>query len=203
MVLKPIKIYGYARVSTIGQDFEPQKESIIKYCEFKNIEPVRLFADKATGKDMNRPEYQKMIEDLKVNPLGVQAIVIHKLDRIGRSLLDLINLTKWLDEQHIGLISITNNIDTTTKEGRLFFYMMGALGEYERELIIERTQAGRERAIAEGKKMGRPIIDVPVDEIKRLMAEGLSKSAIARKFDVHRSTIYDKLKQHDSGSRTE
>lgn len=194
MVTKPIKIYGYARVSTLGQDFEPQKESIIEYCKFKNIEPVRLFADKATGKNMDRPEYQKMIEDLEINPLDIHAIVIHKLDRIGRSLLDLINLTKWLDDKNIGLISITNSIDTTTKEGRLFFYMMGALGEYERELIIERTQAGRERAIAEGKKMGRPIIDISVDEIKRLMAEGVSKSEIARKFGVHRTTIYDKLK---------
>lgn len=194
MVTKPIQIYGYARVSTLGQDLEPQKKSILEYCNFKNFEPMQLFADKSTGKNTDRPEYQKMIENLKINPLGIQAVVIHKLDRIGRSLLDLINLTKWLDEQNIGLISITNSIDTTTKEGRLFFYIMGALGEYERELIIERTQAGRERAIAAGKKMGRPPKDIPASEIERLMAQGLSKSAIARKYGVHRTTIYDKLK---------
>ena len=196
MTNKTIRIYGYARVSTAQQSLDVQIDSIKEYCAFKKYEPVRLFSDKASGKTTDRENYQNMIKDLELNPLNINAIVIHKLDRIGRSLADLINLTSWLDEQHIGLISITNNIDTTTKEGRLFFYMMGALGEYERELIIERTQAGRERAIAEGKKMGRPIIDVPVDEIKRLMAEGLSKSAIARKFDVHRSTIYDKLNKH-------
>lgn len=195
MTNKPIKIYGYARVSTREQKLDIQIDSIIQYCKFRTIEPVKLFSDTATGKNTDRPEYQKMIEDLKTNPLNIDAIVVHKLDRIGRSLLDLINLTKWLDEQKIGLISITNNIDTTTKEGRLFFYIMGALGEYERELIIERTQAGRERAIAEGKKMGRPEIKVPVDEIKQLMAEGFSKSAIARKFRVHRTTIYEKLKE--------
>jgi DNA invertase Pin-like site-specific DNA recombinase len=189
-----IKAYGYARISTPGQDLELQVKQIKEYAKFREIELLGLFQDTASGKNVDRIDFQKMIKTLESNPQGVNAIIITKLDRMGRSLLDLINTTKWLESQQIGLISITNSIDTTTKEGRLFFYIMGALGEYERELIMERTQLGRLEAIKNGKKMGRPMINIQIDEVKRLLAEGLSKSAIARKFNVHRTTIYEKLK---------
>lgn len=189
-----IKAYGYARVSTQGQDLEIQLKQIQDYAKFREIELVGIFQDKASGKDINREDFKRMLKTLEANPQGVNAIIISKLDRMGRSLLDLINTTKWLESQQIGLISITNSIDTTTKEGRLFFYIMGALGEYERELIMERTKIGRDAAIEKGVKMGKPMSNIPVDEVKRLLAEGVSKSAIARKFNVHRTTIYSRLK---------
>lgn len=189
-----IKAYGYARVSTQGQDLEIQLKQIQDYAKFREIELVGIFQDKASGKDINREDFKRMLKTLEANPQGVNAIIISKLDRMGRSLLDLINTTKWLESQQIGLISITNSIDTTTKEGRLFFYIMGALGEYERELIMERTKIGRDAAIEKGVKMGKPTKIIPVDEVNRLLAEGVSKSAIARKFNVHRTTIYSRLK---------
>jgi len=188
-----IKAYGYARISTHGQDLELQIKQIKEYAKFREIELVGLFQDIASGKDVNRTDFQRMIKTLESNPQGVNAVIITKLDRMGRSLIDLVNTTKWFESKQIGLISITNSIDTTTKEGRLFFYIMSALGEYERELIMERTQLGRLEAIKAGKKMGRPEIKINVDEIKRLLAEGVPKSAIARKFGVHRTTIYEKL----------
>lgn len=189
-----IKAYGYARISTHGQDLELQIKQIKEYAKFREIELVGLFQDTASGKDINRTDFQRMIKTLESNPQGVNAVIITKLDRMGRSLIDLVNTTKWFESKQIGLISITNSIDTTTKEGRLFFYIMGALGEYERELIMERTQLGRLEAIKAGKKMGRPEIKINTTEIKRLLAEGVSKSAIARKFGIHRTTIYEKLK---------
>lgn len=189
-----MKAYGYARVSTHGQDLELQLKQIKEYAGFREIELVGIFQDKASGKNINREDFERMIKTLESNPQGVNAIIITKLDRVGRSLLNLINTAKWLESQQIGLISITNSIDTTTKEGRLFFYIMGALGEYERELIMERTQAGRNEAIKNGVKMGKPAKNISVDEIKRLMAEGVPKSEIARKLGVHRTTIYDRLK---------
>ncbi len=185
--------YGYARVSTYGQDLEIQLKQIKDYSNFRGIELVGVFQDKASGKNINRDDFQRMIKTLESNPQGINAIIITKLDRMGRSLLDLINTTKWLESRHVGLISITNSIDTTTKEGRLFFYIMGALGEYERELIMERTQLGRVEAIKNGVKMGQPKKNIPISEIKQLLAQGVSKSAIARKFGVHRTTIYDRL----------
>lgn len=192
--MNKIKAYGYARVSTQGQDLEIQLKQIQDYAKFREIELAGIFQDKASGKDINRDDFKRMLKTLEANPQGVNAIIISKLDRMGRSLLDLINTTKWLESQQIGLISITNSIDTTTKEGRLFFYVMGALGEYERELIMERTKAGRDEALKNGVKMGKPMTNIPVDEIRRLLAEGVSKSAIARKFNVHRTTIYSRLK---------
>lgn len=189
-----IKAYGYARVSTQGQDIDLQIKQIKEYAMFRDIELVRLFQDKASGKDLNRQDFNRMIETLETNPLDVNAVIITKLDRMGRSLLDLINTTKWMDDKKIGLISITNSIDTTTKEGRLFFYIMGALGEYERELIMERTQAGREEAIKNGVKMGRPTVDINIEEVKRKMAQGVPKTKIADDLGVHRSTLYERLK---------
>ncbi len=189
-----MKAYGYARVSTQGQELELQLRQIKDYSKFRDIELVGIFQDKASGKNINREDFKRLIKTLEANPQGINAIVITKLDRIGRSLLDLINTTKWLEERQIGLISITNSIDTTTKEGRLFFYIMGALGEYERELIMERTQAGRLNAIQNGVKMGAPKKNISTDEIKRLIAEGVPKTKIAEKLGIQRSTIYDRLK---------
>src|SRR3972149_1693530 len=190
-----MKAYGYARVSTLGQDLDVQVKQIKDYANFRGIELVDLFQDKASGKNLDRPDFQRMTKTLEVNPLGVEAIIITKLDRLGRSLLNLIELTNQYEKKNIGLISITNSIDTTTKEGRLFFYIMGALGEYERELIIERTQLGRFAAIEKGIKMGQPKKNVSTSEIKRLMAEGVPKSKIADKLGVHRTTIYNRLKE--------
>jgi len=194
-MINKIKAYGYARVSTAGQDLEIQLKQIQDYARFREIELVGIFQDKASGKDINREDFKRMLKTLEANPQGVTAIIISKLDRMGRSLLDLINTTKWLESQQIGLISITNSIDTTTKEGRLFFYIMGALGEYERELIMERTKIGRDAAIEAGVRMGAPTKQINADEIHRLIAEGVSKSAIARKFEVHRTTIYSRLNE--------
>ncbi len=190
-----MKAYGYARVSTLGQDLELQLKQIKEYSNFRGIDLVGIFQDKASGKNINREDFQKMIKTLETNPQGVNAIVITKLDRMGRSLLDLINTTKWLEEQQIGLISITNSIDTTTKEGRLFFYIMGALGEYERELIMERTKAGRAEAIRKGVRIGRPNKNINIDDVKRLIASGVPKTKIAEQMKVDRNTLYNRLKE--------
>lgn len=190
-----MKAYAYARVSTRDQNLEPQLDQIKKYAEFRNIELVGVFQDKASGKDTNRDDFQRMMKTLEVNPQGVEAVVITKLDRIGRSLLNLIEITNWLQDNHIGLISITNSIDTTTKEGRLFFYIMGALGEYERELIMERTKVGRDLYLQKGGKLGQPPKNIPMDEINKLLLQGVPKSKIAKKYNIHRTTLYKKLAQ--------
>ena len=189
-----MKVYAYARVSTPQQSLEIQIDQIKKYCDYRKLEIMQLYQDHASGKNTDRPGYTRMIEDLQSNPLGIEAIIIYKLDRIGRSLIDLINIANALKNKNIGLISISDSIDTTTKEGRLFFYMMGSLAEYERELIMERTSLGLAAAKAKGKRLGPPIKSVPKEEIDKLIALGVSKSEIARKFGVHRTTIYNKMK---------
>ncbi len=189
-----VKAYIYARVSTREQNIDIQLSEIKKYCDFRNIEVLGIYQDKLSGKNTDRPGYKKLIDDLTFNPQNIEVVVVYKLDRVGRSIRGLIEFTDFLQMHNIGLIAISNNIDTTTKEGRLFFYLMSAIAEYERELILERVTLGREAAIQKGIKMGQPRKDISIDKIKQLLAEGISKSTIARKFNVHRSTIYNRLR---------
>lgn len=191
-----MKVVGYARVSTPKQDVKIQEEQIKKHCEYRGFELKKIYLDVASGKNTERTGFKQMIEDLiGYNPLGIEAVVIYKLDRIGRSLQDLINIVDVFQKHNIGLVTISDNIDTSTKEGRLFFYMMGALAEYERELIMERTSLGRDRAKEEGKKFGRPKKRVPIEDIRQKIALGWKKSAIAKYYGINRTTMYKRLEE--------
>jgi DNA invertase Pin-like site-specific DNA recombinase len=134
------------------------------------------------------------------NPLNIQAIVVSKLDRVGRSIRDLLNFVDWCDKNKIGFVAISNNIDTNSKEGRLFFYIMGALAEYERELIMERTEAGRKRFVEKGGKLGRKEKQLSITEINRQIAEGVPISVIARRMRVNRNTIYKRITAQNESS---
>jgi DNA invertase Pin-like site-specific DNA recombinase len=188
-------VYGYVRVSTRSQDYGGQVDMITNYCKMKGFNLVKIFADKASGKDTERVEYQELIQALETNNHKVSVLVITKIDRVGRNIRDLLKIIDLLISKNVGFVAIQNNIDTTTKEGRLFLYIMGALSEYERELIFERTDAGRRRYLEKGGKLGHPKIKLPVDEIKRLVAEGVPKTEVARRLRVSIPTIYDRLKE--------
>ena len=188
-----MNVIGYVRVSTRSQSYEIQQDQIKDYCRFKEFNLSRIFADKKSGKDMDRPEFQQMMDLLKDNPLDTQAVVVTKIDRVGRSLRDLLKFIDWLQDHNIGFVAFQNNIDTTTKEGRLFTYIMGALSEYERELILERTEYGRQRFLESGGRLGRKEKVLNRDEIKRQMELGVSIAKIAKNFKVSRGTIYNRL----------
>lgn len=194
-----MRVFGYARVSSLGQSLDLQTESIQNYVTVRNFELIELFKEKASGKNIDRVEFQRMMKSLELNPLSIDAIVVTKLDRIGRSLLNLIQIANSLQEKDIGIVSISDSIDTTSKEGRLFFHLMGALAEFERELILERTQEGIARARLLGTKSGRPVGYpkklVPLKELDRLLSDGVPKSEIARRYKVHRNTIYNRIKE--------
>ena len=188
-----MNVYGYARVSTRGQNYEIQEEQITGYCKFKGYTIVNIFADKKSGATMDRPMFQEMMAALEKNPQDIKAIVVTKLDRVGRSIRDLLKFVDWCNSKSINFIAISNNIDTTIKEGRLFLYIMGALSEYERELIMERTDAGRKRFSANGGVFGRKRKIVPMETAKRLIAEGVPKAEVARRLKIDRSTLYKRL----------
>jgi DNA invertase Pin-like site-specific DNA recombinase len=186
-------VYGYVRVSTRSQNYEGQVEQIQNFCKMKGYNLLRTFEDKATGKNTDRPGFQELLGTMEKNPQDVKVIIVTKIDRVGRSLRDLLKFVDWCSEKSLGFVAIGNNIDTTIKEGRLFLYIMGALSEYERELILERTETGRKRYLAEGGKLGKPKMKLPVDEIKRLVGEGVPKTEVARRLRVSVPTIYDRL----------
>ena len=137
---------GYARVSTDDQDLALQEDAL------KQAGCAKIFQDKVSGAKVQRPGLTEALEYLRQG----DTLVVWRLDRLGRSLKHLIDTVAWLEERDIGLISLQESIDTTTSGGRLVFHLFGALSEFERNLIRERTQAGLKAARARGRKGGRP-----------------------------------------------
>jgi DNA invertase Pin-like site-specific DNA recombinase len=139
-------LIGYARVSTTDQKAELQVDALTAAgCD-------RVFTDKASGSLASRLQLDRMLDQLRPGDV----VVVWRLDRLGRSLKNLIAMVEDLAERGVGFRSLTESIDTTTANGKLFFSIMGALAEFERELIRERTLAGLEAARARGRVGGRP-----------------------------------------------
>jgi DNA invertase Pin-like site-specific DNA recombinase len=137
---------GYARVSTHDQNLDLQKDALTKAgCE-------KVVVDVASGKIADRSGLESVKDFLREGDI----LVVWRLDRLGRSLKDLIELMSWLEARRVGFRSLQESIDTTTPGGRLTFHLFGSLAEFERNLIRERTKAGLEAARARGRKGGRP-----------------------------------------------
>jgi len=176
-------IGGYARVSTLDQNLELQRDALEKAgCE-------RIFEDHVSGASSERPGWAKATTALREG----DTLVVWRLDRLGRSLKHLIDTVNELNARGIGFKSITESIDTTTPGGRLVFHIFGALAEFERELIRERTQAGLEAARARGRKGGRPRKLSARQVATARMLLGDSKrtvTEVAELLGVSRTTIY-------------
>lgn len=139
-------LIGYARVSTFDQNPDLQKDALEKAgCE-------RIFTDTISGTVLLRPGLTKVKEQLRQG----DTLVVWRLDRLGRSLKDLIEWINYLDTEGVALKSLQESIDTSTATGKLVFHVFGALAEFERNLILERTQAGLSAARARGRLGGRP-----------------------------------------------
>ena len=173
---------GYARVSTEDQNPDLQITALnAAGCE-------RIFTDKATGTNVKRPELIKCLKALKEG----DTLAVWKLDRLGRSLHDLINLLDDLKSRGVAFQSVTEAVDTTTPTGRAMWQMVGILAELERSLIQERTKAGRAAAIARGVKMGRKpkLTTQQIEHAKKLLEQGEHHDKVAQLFNVSRRTIY-------------
>lgn len=161
--------FGYARVSTKDQNLNLQIEALEKAgCE-------KIFNEKISGSTKNRPELDKMIANLRKDDV----LFVWRLDRLGRSLKNIIDLVLSLSEKGVVIKGISDGVDTSTSSGRLFLNIMASLAEYERELIKERTNAGLQSARARGRTGGRP--------------KGYTKETIA-KLLIMRSVYKDKSK---------
>ncbi|ASE35666.1 recombinase family protein [Mammaliicoccus sciuri] len=173
---------GYARVSTKDQSLDSQIDALEKYgCE-------RIFSEKVSGRKIKRSELDKCLDYLRDG----DTLVIFKLDRLGRTTKQLIELSQWLDENKINLQIIDMNISTKDAMGKMFFTMMSAFAELEANLLSERTKKGLEAARARGRKGGRPSFpDHKRREILFLYNEGeITTEEIAKRTGVSRSTVY-------------
>jgi DNA invertase Pin-like site-specific DNA recombinase len=175
-------LIGYARISTADQSMDLQKDALSKAgCR-------EIFEDVASGSKSSRDGLEKTLNYLRPG----DTLVVWKLDRLGRSLRHLLEVVAQLQQRDVGFCSIQENINTTTASGKLFLHIFGALAEFERELVRERTIAGLKAAADRGRKGGRPRL---MDENKILQARALRLSnipiaEICKTLGISRGTLY-------------
>ena len=167
-----IKVALYARVSTRDQTEDNQLIRMRQVAEARGYIVIDEYADVASGADARRPALDRMRRDAKAGRFS--RILATKLDRLARSTVNLADLVADLDRWNVGLELLDQPIDTTTPTGRLTTVILGAVAEFERELIRDRTRDGLARAVAEGKTLGRPkraLSDYQIDKIRAIMAD--------------------------------
>jgi DNA invertase Pin-like site-specific DNA recombinase len=176
---------GYARVSIADQDHALQIDALTAAgCE-------RIYKDKASGSTRDRPELVRCLDHVRSG----DTLVVWKLDRLGRSTLHCIEIANELRERGINLASVTDGIDTSTTNGRLYFTILAALGEAERERIQERTLAGLAAARERGRIGGRPSVMTAkkLELAKRRLANGETAATVAESVGVSKATLYRHL----------
>jgi DNA invertase Pin-like site-specific DNA recombinase len=175
-------LIGYARVSTQDQNLALQIDAL------KKAGCRKFFEDKVSGSRAERPGLNKALELLREG----DTLVVWKLDRLGRSVKNLVDLVVVLHKQGVQFRSLTDSIDTGTPSGRFFFHVMASLAEMERELTIERTRAGLETARKLGRVGGRKrkMTDSKIASAKKLLANGVPPQEVAKNLSVSVPTLY-------------
>ncbi len=177
---------GYARVSTDDQKMDLQIDALIK----AGVEPDWIYQEKTSGKHSARPALDECLKCLRKG----DTLVVYKLDRLGRSLRDLADIIERLEKHNIGFRSLTEAIDTTTAGGRLIFHMFGAVAQFERDVIVERTMAGLAAAKRRGRKGGRrpKLKPKQVETARKLLSDDPSHNmaSVAALLSVSRATLY-------------
>jgi len=189
-----LRLIGYVRVSTArqreGYSLEAQREAIERYCQAHGHELVGI-EEESESAIKARPVFQRV----KAQVLDGKAdgLIVAKLDRLGRSVRDLANIAEELSQAGRQLISVGDNIDTSTSNGKLLFHILSAIAEYERELLIERTKAGRALAEKQGKICHRPRKEIDPKVLRDLKQKGVSHRMMAKILGVSRATILKRL----------
>jgi len=187
-------LIGYARVSTHEQILDLQLDALKK----AGCSPAKTYTDKISTRKAERPQLQQALDQLRTG----DTFVVWRLDRLGRSLQELINLVNLIHAKGAGFQSLTEHMDTNTPGGKLVFHFFAALAEFERDIIQERTKAGLAAARARGRKGGRPPLDKDPAKRKKIeMAQALHNDPnhtiedICKTLHISRATLYRYVKQ--------
>lgn len=183
-------VLAYVRVSTEEQNEARQVEALKQY----GID--KWFIEKISGKSMNRPKLQELLEFAREG----DTIRVHDFSRLARSTADLLQIVELLEAKGVSLISSKENIDTGTATGRLMLTMIAAIAEFERQNLLERQKEGIALAKTEGKYKGRKTVEVPDFEkhYQRYQRREISKAALARELKISRPTLDRLIAEHDS-----
>jgi DNA invertase Pin-like site-specific DNA recombinase len=175
--------FGYARVSTRDQNLDLQLDAL------KGAGCDRIYDDTISGSKARRPGLAQALDALREG----DTLIVWKLDRLGRSVKDLLDFAGGLNERGIGFVSLTDAIDTTTASGRFFFFnVMASLAQMERELMVERTQAGLQAAREQGRTGGRKRImtESKIRSARKLLSQGTPPLEVAKNLGVSVPTLY-------------
>lgn len=181
-------VFGYGRVSTKDQNSARQKEALQNKCDV-------YFEDKMSGRNMERPEFQKMIEQLRPG----DSVMVVSIDRLGRNLKELVELSSKLKDMGVNIVALNQGIDTSSKMGQLFYNFMALMSEMELMFIQERQREGIELAKREGRYKGRPLKKLSDwEQLTKEVAEGkLSVERACQLLKISRSTFYRRKKQEE------
>lgn len=187
----------YVRVSSKQQDHKSQLPDLERWAKGQD-QKVKWYTDKATGKKMNRPGWNKLEANIRVGK--VSAVVVWRLDRLGRTVSGLANLFDDLQQRKINLVSLKDGVDLSTPAGRLMANVLASVAQYETELRGERVAAGQAVARANGKSWGgsekgkrKRVTPTQIKMIRAMKTEGEPIAAIARAVGLSRPTVYDVL----------
>ncbi|MGU3355398.1 recombinase family protein [Bacillus sp. M5A3_1b] len=186
-------IFGYARVSTKHQSLDMQLDELNKFgCE-------EIVTEKESGAKKDRKELQLLLGKLRKG----DTLVVYKLDRLGRTMHQLVNLLQEFNENDINFVSIKDGIDTSTTMGRLMYHIAGAFAEMEREIINERVISGVASAKARGREGGRKKAHTPqqIQGMMEMLDAGKTKVEVCEMFDVARATLYRYIRERDMSSK--
>ena len=181
----------YARVSTLDQEPENQLAELHRYVAARGWSATDYVDRGVSGATDRRPALDRLVGDARRRHFDV--LVCWRLDRLGRNLKHLITLLDELQVLGVAFVSLAEGIDATTPAGRLQMHILGAVAEFERSRIAERVRLGLERVRAQGRRLGRPKLEVTRDQIANV--EGLSVREAASKLGVSASTLYRRLSQ--------
>jgi putative DNA-invertase from lambdoid prophage Rac len=192
-----IKVALYARVSSREsqdrQDPENQLRLLRRRAEWDEVVIYEEYVDYASGADPNRPALAKLNRDMRA--MRFRKVYVVRLDRITRSLRNLLNLIEAFDKRGVGLVCTEQDIRTDTSTGKLMINFLGAIAEFERDLISERTKEGLARAASEGRFPGRIPLEVHMETAQKFRDEGWSYAKIAEYFGVSKATICRRFKK--------
>lgn len=187
-----VRVAVYLRVSTLDQDPESQGREVRGFVAARGWEIVETYQDLGiSGSKARRPGLDQLLKDAWRGRF--QAVVVWDLSRMARSTLNALQLLQEFQDMKVRLVAVKQTFDTDTPLGRAFFTLAAMFAELEREILIERVRAGMARARAEGKRIGRPVRRVDLEELRRLRAAGRSIREIARALGVPRSTVAKRL----------
>jgi DNA invertase Pin-like site-specific DNA recombinase len=187
-----MRVAIYARVSTTDQNCELQLSDLLKMAESRGFELVGEYVDKGiSGAKDNRPELNRLMKDARRGRF--KAVLVWRFDRFARSLKHLVTALEEFRSLGVEFLSHQEAVDTSTPAGRMLFQVIGAMAEFEREIIRERVIGGLRRAKENGTRLGRPKVEVDIDTARRLKEQGLSYKAVAEQLGVSVGSLHGAL----------